>query len=109
MSRPTLGQMRHRVVIEEQSRASDGGGGAIVSWVAVDEVWAAILPADGTEGPEAGGLTSRVTQDIWIRARSGLRADMRLRSGARIFDIKAIIDDAGERRFLVLRCEERLP
>lgn len=104
----SIGALRARLAIEEPVSTPDGGGGAVVSWQAVAEVWASVTPVTGDERLEADATTARVTHRIVIRHRSGIRACMRLRLGDRIFQITAVLD-AGARARLVLLCEERTP
>jgi SPP1 family predicted phage head-tail adaptor len=74
----------------------------------VAEIWAAVRPRAGSEGVEAGGIGGRVTHDITIRFREGIVAPRRFRMGARIFDIKAVIDVENAHRFLRCVVEERV-
>jgi SPP1 family predicted phage head-tail adaptor len=108
MSRVEIGTMRHRVVIEESVSAPDGGGGAIVTWTPVAEVWAAITPRAGRETAEADGLMGRVTHAITIRHRGDVTPRQRFRKGDRIFDITSVIDADEAHRFLTCLVEERL-
>lgn len=108
MSRVTLGDMRHRLALEEAAATPDGAGGAIVSWSPVAEVWAAIRPRSGTERVEADGLMGRVTHEITIRYRPDVAPRQRFRQGDRIFDITSVIDAEEAHRFLTCLVEERL-
>ncbi len=109
MSWPAIGEMRHRVVIEEAVPDPDGGGGAVVAWGFVAEVWAAIRPLSGSESAEAQGLTGRITHEVIVRRRAGLGPHLRLKFDQRIFDIKSVIDIAEARRFQRCLVEERVP
>lgn len=108
MTRVKIGRMRHRLALEEAIATPDGGGGAIMNWVEVAEIWAAILPVSGREGVEADGLQGRATHRIIVRYRADITPHKRFRAGARIFDIKAVIDGGEARRFLSCVVEERL-
>lgn len=109
MTAKRLAAMRERVTLEEAVAVADGGGGSMVSWVAVAEVWAAIRPRTGSEVVDAGGIGGRVTHEVTIRYRDGVTAQRRLRMGSRIFDIKAVIDEGEAHRFLTCLVEERVP
>ena len=52
-------------------------------------------------------LTGRVSHEIVFRYRSGVAPVMRLRSGARLFEIAAVIDVDERRRWLKCLCVER--
>lgn len=108
MSKKSIAAMRQRIALEEATAAADGAGGSIVSWVLVAEVWAAIHPRSGAERVEAGGIEGRVTHEITIRHRPGVVPQWRFRLGARIFDIKTVIDVEEAHRFLICLVEERV-
>ena len=51
----TIAAMRQRVALEEATVAADGGGGAIVAWELVAEVWAAIIRNREASACDVGG------------------------------------------------------
>jgi SPP1 family predicted phage head-tail adaptor len=99
--------LRHRLVLEEAQRVSDGGGGFTEDWVTVATLWAAIEPGGGGEGVESGRLAGRVTHEITLRYRAGVTPAMRLRQGTRVFHILAAIDEGERQHWLRCLCEER--
>lgn len=101
------GDLRHRITIETASRTSDGAGGASVTWNAVADVWAAIWTRSSDETFEHDRLAGRATHDIWIRYRSDVKPEMRIRSGARTFGILGVIDPEDRGRWLRCPVEER--
>jgi SPP1 family predicted phage head-tail adaptor len=101
------GDLRHRLVLEETQRVSDGAGGFTEDWVTVAAVWAAIRPSGGGESVEAGRLAGRMTHDVTIRYRAGVTPAMRFRQGNRLFQILAAIDEDERKRMLRCLCEER--
>lgn len=109
MTHMTLAAMRQRLALEAPVAAADGAGGSIVSWVLIAEVWAAIHPRSGHERVETGRIEGHVTHEITIRYRDGVTSPQRLRLGARIFDIKSVIDAEEAHRFLTCLVEERVP
>ena len=103
----TRNNMRHRLVLQEAVASPDGGGN-IVTWTDVAEIWAAIAPVSGGEGVEADGLQGRITHVIDVRHRADITPRHRFRMGARSFDIRAVIDADEAHRFLRCHVEERL-
>ena len=104
----TIGDLRHRLALQSALETPDGGGGVTRAWAFVAEVWGAVHPLGGDESVEADGLKGRVSHEIWIRFRSGVTPEMRFALGARVFEIRAVMD-AGERhRFLRCLAEERI-
>lgn len=102
-----IGDLRHRLALEEVVRTDDGAGGADETWVLVEELWAGIRPIGGQERDVSDQLAGRVTHEIWVRYRAGVKPEMRFRAGARLFEIRAVIDTAERRRFLKCLAEER--
>jgi len=102
-----IGELRHRLALEAVMRVDDGAGGADETWHTIEELWAAIRPLSGSEREAADQIGGRVTHEIWVRYRTGVKPDMRLRGGLRIFEIRAVLDTAERRRFLKCLVEER--
>lgn len=102
-----VSDLRHRVVLEEAQRVSDGAGGFTETWVAVATVFAALRPVGGSEAVEAGRLAGRVSHEVTLRYRAGVTPAMRFRQGARVFHILAAIDEGERKHWLRCLCEER--
>ncbi len=104
------GRLRHRLDLQARSPIGDGGGGQIGDpWAApvtVATVWGNITPLRGDERLRAMKLESRVTHRIAIRFRPGVTADMRLAFGARVFNIRTVVDVEERRQMLELLCDE---
>ncbi len=107
MSRASIGRLRHRLTIEEVTRTPDGGGGASESWSSIATVWASITPTGGAEAIDADALAGRLSHEVVFRYRPGVEPAMRLRYGARLFEIAAVIDVDERKRWLKCLCMER--
>jgi SPP1 family predicted phage head-tail adaptor len=101
--------MHHRLALQAPLASDDGGGGVTRTWALVAEVWGAVRPVSGNESVEADGVGGRVSHEIWIRHRAGVVPEMRFALGARIFEIRAVIDSGERHRFLRCLVEERVP
>ncbi len=107
--RVRIGELRHRLSIQAERAASDGGGGLTDPWadpVTVATVWGKIEPLTGGERLHALQIQDRLSHRIVIRHRSGITAAMRVVFGARAFNIRAVIDADERGRFLELLCDE---
>jgi SPP1 family predicted phage head-tail adaptor len=102
-----IGELRHKLVLEDVVRVDDGSGGAIETWQQQAELWAALRPLQGIERDDADQLSGRVSHEIWIRYRTNVWPQMRFRSGDRIFEIRAVVNVGERRRFLKCLAEER--
>jgi SPP1 family predicted phage head-tail adaptor len=98
--------LRHRLVLEAPVRAADGGGGAVVTWVALAEVWAAIEPVTAAERVTADGVSGRASHEITVRHRADIAPAMRFRLAGRILEITGILDIDERRRLLKCFCRE---
>lgn len=99
--------LRHRPVLEQASRTSDGGGGVTESWTAVATLWAQIRPLSGKERLEADRISGQIGHEVILRYRQGVLPAMRLRHGTRIFHILAVLDEDERHERLKCLCEER--
>lgn len=104
-----IGRLRQRITIETPLRIDGDGGTATITWQQVGEAWAEIRPLSGREVASEDAVSGRVTHEIRLRWRPGIAGDARLRTGARVFDIRALIDEDEAHRWLLCRCEERTP
>ena len=102
------GKLRHRLIIESPQRASDGAGGAVVTWTQVASIWAHVTPVSARELRSAGQRAEKLTHRITLRYRSGINATMRLVGEGRVFNIDAIINEDERDHWLVCFCVEGL-
>jgi SPP1 family predicted phage head-tail adaptor len=102
-----IGALRERLTLQSPSRADDGGGGAVVTWNTVTELWAAVRPISGDERLRHDAVTARVTHEVWIRHRADVVPTMRFTAGARILDIVAVLAPDRRHRLQCL-CEEKV-
>lgn len=108
MSAPVrIGDLKHRVAIERAIWAGDGAGGAVITWEHVDEVWAAIWPRQASENFTLDRVAGRATHDVWMRAGANVKPEMRLRAGAREFDVRGVLVIEERGRWMKCVVEER--
>lgn len=101
-----IADLRHRVTLQSNARADDGGGGGVAYWIDEGTVWARVAPLSGYQRLAAEQLQATVTHTITIRYRDAVYAGMHVKFGTRIFDVKAVIDGEERHRWLALMCEE---
>ncbi|PWE58183.1 head-tail adaptor protein [Metarhizobium album] len=103
------GQFTARLELEAPVAVPDGQGGADVRYEGVAAFWAMVEPAGHAVREAAGAETATLTHRIWVRFRTDISAGMRLRKGARLFAVRAVIDPDETQRYLVCHCEEEGP
>lgn len=102
-----IGNLRHRVTIQQKTVELDSDGAQIESWVNVfgTDLWADIQHLSGKELISADMVQSEVKARVVIRYRDGVLPTMRVLHKDRIFDIKAVIpDNHTGNRHLTLQC-----
>lgn len=111
MSAPRL--TRH-MVLEARSEVADGAGGFAVAWVALGEVWAAVVPGAGRDGGTEAVSLGEVAVKITLRgapvgAPSRPMPGQRLREGGRLFPILAVTEADAAGRYLTCFAREEVP
>jgi len=104
-----IGDARQRIVLESKVLAADGGGGYAESWEPYAVVWAVLEMESGSKPLEAGRPEMRVSGRFIIRRRGDVSVNHRVRIGARLFGIRAIVDAGPQSPALTLLCEEGAP
>lgn len=89
-------RLSERIRIEKPVDSADGQGGTLRSWTALCSCFAEVVPlySDANEREIAGQLTMRALYRIVIRARSDISADMRVIWRNKIFNIRAVVENA---------------
>jgi len=101
-----LGSLNQRATVRAQTLTPDGGGGYNESWDVVAIVWARLEPVAGVYQPRADRLESRVRHKVVLRRSNAFAAGQRVEIGARVFAVRALLDDGPQSQFLTLLCEE---
>ena len=103
----SAGKLRHRVTLESQQQTQNQYGGIETTWVEQGRAWAEVAPQSGREYVAARQVQNEVTTRITIRYRDDIDATWRIRHRGRIFDIQAVLPDAGSGlAHLSLMCSE---
>lgn len=107
----TIGQLQHRIAIEQKTRgASDGAGGNVSeTWTTFATVWAKLDPTTAREIVAADQVVHRLTHIVTIRARSDVTAAMRVNFKGRLLAILGTRELLEGGRWLELQCEEGAP
>ena len=101
-----IGELRHRVTIQEKTVTIDAYGGEVVTWGTVATVWAAVEPLSGREFLEGRRQENEINHRIRIRHREGLTPSMRVWWQSRAFDVETVIERESRRREIWLMCRE---
>lgn len=103
------GMLNKRITIQEKaanSPAYDEYGQPSEAWATFAVVWAAVEPIQGREFWAQQQVQSEVTIRIRIRYLSGVRPDMRILYGSRVFSVESVIDPKERHAEMQLMCSE---
>lgn len=101
------GDLRHEIVIEQNTAADDGGGDYVGSWSTLYTTRAKITDPKPYERISAEKLEHTVTHVFTIRYRTGIDTSMRISFDSRYFYIKSLINPGERNRWLVMTAEEK--
>lgn len=93
MSNVAAGNLRHRVLIQQQVTTRDSDGIEQTAWVDVAAVWASVEPLSAREFIQSGQTQAAVTARITMRHREGMLPTMRLIHRGEIFNIAGLLPD----------------
>jgi SPP1 family predicted phage head-tail adaptor len=100
-------KLRHRVTVQSQVHTQDSGTGEdIVTWTnfLADEP-AEVVPLSGREFIQSAAMQAAVDTRMTIRWRSGVLATMRVVFDSQNYQIKAVLPDPSNRKWLTLMVE----
>jgi len=103
-----IGRFKDRITFQSESRASDGAGGAVLSWTDAGSAWARIEPIAAVEIARHRGQVAQVSHKITTARRSDIvpTAAWRIRFGSRYFNIRSIVDVGERREFWEIAADE---
>lgn len=98
------GTLNRLVLIEAPEGGQDSVGQPNTGWDEVASVWADVRTQGGLESIRSGAEVSTIRASIRIRYRTDITAAMRVTDGSMVYEVKAVLPDAG-RQYLDLVCE----
>ncbi|MEZ1953712.1 phage head closure protein [Pseudomonas asiatica] len=98
------GKLRYPVTIERPVRTRTPDLEFVTTWELVGREWADIESISGSEFIAAQAPQSQTVFRIRIRYRDDLVSNWRIREGARVYEITAVLPDARRRR-IELMCK----
>jgi SPP1 family predicted phage head-tail adaptor len=96
--------MNHRIKLLKRQDGRDAAGQSVESWPELASVWADVRFEKGVEVLRANADASVVRASIRVRTRSDVDHSMRVSYLGTAYDIKAVLPDSSDRRFMFLVC-----
>lgn len=102
-------KLNRRVTIQQKAGTQDTFGQLVDTWVDVCQLWANVKTITGTgfmtnEHNSGGTEVSRATASFRVRRRAGIVAGMRLVHQGVVYDIRAVLPDLQDNRYMDLGC-----
>lgn len=101
-----IGEMRHRITLQQPMEADDGHKGHTVSWQDLATLWASVEPLSGREYFYSHQIKAEVTHRVKIRYREDITVKMRIKHRDRVLEIESILDKKERREELEILCRE---
>lgn len=101
-----IGDLRHRVTVQEAVKTPDGHKGFTVSWRDLFTAWASVKPLSGREYFTAHQMAAEITHRVKIRYRQEITVKMRIKHEDRVLNIESIIDLEEKHLVLEILCRE---
>lgn len=101
-----IGRLRYKVDLQKATDTADGGGGRSQAYSTIAQIFADIRPQSGAEQYRQGKVQDRTTHNIFIRHRTDISTDYRIKYENRLFNIRQIINVDERDRFYKLVCNE---
>lgn len=98
------GQLNRRVMLQRETRMSNGQGGYVKDWTDAGEAAAQMIPLRGGEALEQSLLHSVQVWKVTIRFRPDVTTGWRLLFQGAPLNIQTCVDPDGRRRWLVMTC-----
>lgn len=103
-----IGDLRHRVTLQQPKKTPTDRGGRQQEWVDVAPLWASVVGLKAFERVETQQVQSGATQKVTVRYRQGITASMRFAWNGRYLYLRGpAVDPDGRRTWLEALCEER--
>lgn len=97
--------LNNRVTIRQRSGSGDAAGQPSRTFADYTSLWADVRHPNGLEALRGESPVSIVRASMRVRLRSDITAAMQAVHAGVTYDIKAILPDRQDRRFMYLVCE----
>jgi SPP1 family predicted phage head-tail adaptor len=98
--------LNEQISLQRPAKIEDEGAGKRVVWQEAGNVWAKVVPISSRERFFAGQSIAEITHRVYVRFRTDVKNDMRIKRGDDFYLIDSIVDVDGGRLFLELLCTE---
>lgn len=101
-----IGRLKHRITFQKLQQTKNEYGEVLDNWLDVKTVWAEIKPVSGNQFFAAKQINSEISHNVYIRYRSDLSPNMRIKYKERIFDMLYIMNVNEDNTLMQIYCKE---
>lgn len=101
-----IGKLDKRIVLQKTTETEDELGNTKVGWQDYKSVWATVKPYKSSEVNFMHKLKPEVTHRFYLRYRTGVYQDMRIKYRGHVFEIVGVLDMDEEHRLLEIQAKE---
>jgi SPP1 family predicted phage head-tail adaptor len=101
------GRLNKRVTLQKRIESTDSEGRTSETWVPLGSIWVGMDPSVGLEPVVAGQEEAQVSHRVTARFRPDLDHNSRLLLGARVLDVRSVLNVREENAEIDLLCIER--
>lgn len=109
----TIGQLRQRVDVKNPTRAADGDGGYVDTWVSANpaSMAASVEPATASvvERQVGNTIEAAISHIVTMRYHADVTTKTRLTQGSMTLAVRGVQDVDFRHEWLILACEEVIP
>lgn len=102
------GNLKHKIEIQAHEESQNDFGEQESSWSKFQDAYSSILPISAKETFTSKKLNAEITHKILIRFIPGVKSDMRIVYGSRIFNIDSVINIREENKTLQIMVTENV-
>jgi SPP1 family predicted phage head-tail adaptor len=99
-----MSEYPHEIVIQHESKVSDGAGGNVNGWVTFKTVKAHVQPISGNILLQAQQIQSNINHKVFMEYDDEITSKMRVLYNNKPLTISNIIDQGGLNEIMVLMC-----
>ena len=100
------GDLKHKIIIERQTKTPDGNGGNVLACVTNKTLRAKIKPLSGKERLFASRLEADITHRVTIRYTTDILASDHINYNGRYFNMRALLNMDEANKFIEISADE---
>ena len=106
---PSIGAMRHKIIIQQVTSTTDAGGGRSVAWSNYKTVFAHVQQLSAQVKYDTGIVEEKGLYEFTMRFLTGVSTRNRISFDSKLFNIDSVINMDERKKYIVIRAKEGVP